>query len=99
MAIKTIGTKKNRSMTLAFSELELNRMRWRSRRGMLELDLLLLPFYDEEFDALGEDEQQAFVRILEQDDPDLLLWFSRMGKSDDFGMQALVGEILVRVQP
>lgn len=84
---------------MTFSELELNRMRWRSRRGMLELDLLLLPFFDEEFRQLPESEQQAFLHLLEQDDPDLLLWFSRKGKSEDVELQQLVDKILDRVQP
>ena len=66
---------------------------------MLELDLLLLPFFDEVFRQLPEDEQSAFVRLLEQDDPDLLQWFSRKGESDDPALQALVEEILRRVQP
>ena len=84
---------------MTFSELELNRMRWRSRRGMLELDLLLQPFFDEMFRQLLEAEQQAFLRLLEQDDPDLLLWFSRKGESEDVEMQRLVEKILDRVQP
>jgi len=84
---------------LTFSELELNRMRWRSRRGMLELDLLLLPFFDEAFRQLPASEQQAFLRLLEQDDPDLLLWFSRKGESEDVELQQLVDKILDRVQP
>lgn len=56
---------------------ELNRLRWRSRRGLLELDLLLLPFYDEMYSELEADQQQTFVDMLEEDDPDLLMWFSR----------------------
>ena len=79
--------------------MEVNRLRWRSRRGMLELDLLLLPFFDEVFRDLPDSEQQSFVRLLEQDDPDLLEWFSRNGESDDPELQALVEKILDRVQP
>lgn len=84
---------------LELSELEFNRLRWRSRRGMLELDLLLLPFFDEVFSELESDEQQAFIKLLEQDDPDLLEWFSRKGESDDPALAALVEKILDRVQP
>lgn len=84
---------------LELSELELNRLRWRSRRGMLELDLLLLPFYDEVFADLTSDEQRAFIKLLEQDDPDLWQWFSRKGESDDPELAALVEKILDRVQP
>ena len=84
---------------LELSELEFNRLRWRSRRGMLELDLLLLPFFDEVFSELESGEQQAFIKLLEQDDPDLLEWFSRKGESDDPALAALVEKILDRVQP
>ena len=84
---------------LELSELEFNRLRWRSRRGMLELDLLLLPFFDEVFAELESDEQQAFIKLLEQDDPDLWDWFSRKSESDDPELAALVQRILNRVQP
>ena len=84
---------------MALSELELNRLRWRSRRGMLELDLLLLPFFDEMFRDLPDAEQQDFINLLEQDDPDLLQWFSRNGSPTDPRLNALVEKILDRVQP
>jgi|TARA_B110000483_G_scaffold115364_1_gene140001 antitoxin CptB len=84
---------------LELSELEFNRLRWRSRRGMLELDLLLLPFFDEVFAELESDEQQAFIKLLEQEDPILWDWFSRKSESDDPELAALVERILDRVQP
>ena len=82
-----------------FSEMELNRLRWRSRRGMLELDLLLQPFFDEEFRGLSPDVQKAFVKLLEEDDPDLLMWFSQKGEPEDSELCSLVNLILERVQP
>ena len=81
------------------NEAELNRLRWGSRRGMLELDLLLLPFFEEVFLQLTESEQAVFVKLLEQDDPDLLQWFSRKGTSNDPELAQLVEKILDRVQP
>ena len=77
----------------------LNRLRWRSRRGLLELDLLLLPFYDEMYSELEADQQQTFVDMLEEDDPDLLMWFSRKAVPENKQMAALVEIILNRVQP
>lgn len=74
-------------------------MRWRSRRGMLELDLLLLPFFDEVFRDLPYQNQLTFVKLLEQDDPDLLMWFSNKAVPDDQDMADLVQMILKRVQP
>ena len=80
-------------------ELNQQKIFWHSRRGMLELDLLLLPFFDEVFSELETGEQQAFIKLLEQDDPDLWEWFSRKGESDDPALAALVEKILDRVQP
>ncbi len=66
---------------------------------MLELDLLLLPFFDEVFRELPEAEQLVFIKLLEQDDPDLLQWFSRKGVPEEDDLAALVERILKRVQP
>ena len=76
-----------------------NRLRWRSRRGMRELDLLLVPFVDEAFDGLSAATQDVYVRLLEQDDPDLFFWFSEKGVPEDPELAALVRHILDRVQP
>ena len=36
------------------------RLRWGCRRGMLELDMLLLPFFDEHYLNMTEKEKQSF---------------------------------------
>lgn len=74
------------------------KLRWRSRRGMLELDLLLLPFVEEVYQDLSKAEQQAYAKLLEQDDPDLLRWFSRQSLPVDDDLRRLVTMILERVQ-
>lgn len=51
-----------------------NRVQWACRRGMLELDLLLLPFVEKHYTALPQDEQSAFIRLLEASDPNLFSW-------------------------
>ena len=51
-----------------------NRLRWRSRRGMLELELLLKPFVERllpELDAAGVD---AFSLLLDAEDWDIFNW-------------------------
>ena len=79
--------------------LELNRLRWRCRRGMLELDLLLGPFFEAAYLSLDEQVQLSFRRLLEQEDPELLEWFSQKSRSADPELAALVDMILQRVQP
>ncbi len=66
---------------------------------MLELDLLLLPFFDEVYLTLPAHQQQAFEKLLDEDDPDLLQWFSQKGTPEDPELAELVAMILKRVQP
>lgn len=52
------------------------RLRWRCRRGMKELDVLLGRFLEHRYDEVDETHQAAFAALLEQQDPsiaDLLL--------------------------
>ena len=43
---------------------ELNRLFWHSRRGMLELDVLLVPFTQEVYPTLNETDRELYVRLL-----------------------------------
>ncbi|WP_050762834.1 succinate dehydrogenase assembly factor 2 [Reinekea blandensis] len=50
------------------------RVKWACRRGMLELDVIIMPFFEERFDELSEQQQQDFINLLTCDDPDLFTW-------------------------
>lgn len=52
----------------------INRLRWQCRRGMRELDLLLLQFLDNGYAKLDKAAAQAFIRLLECPDALLLEW-------------------------
>ena len=52
----------------------LERARWRSRRGLLELELLLKPFVEGGFEALPEPLKQDYERLLDHDDMDAHEW-------------------------
>jgi antitoxin CptB len=45
------------------------RLRWRCRRGMKELDILLTRYLDERYGAAPAGEQEAFRHLLESQDP------------------------------
>ena len=45
-----------------------NRLMWASRRGMLELDLILQPFVENTYDSIGEYDQLRLYALLEPDD-------------------------------
>lgn len=48
------------------------KIRWKCHRGMLELDLILLSFFDEKFSKLSNELQQEFQEMLKLTDPELL---------------------------
>ena len=54
------------------SEVEKKRQRWRSRRGLLELDLVITRFLAQHYDALTPDQFAAYVELLDWPDNDLL---------------------------
>lgn len=51
------------------------RVRWHSRRGLLELDLVFVPFAEQHFQGLPEADQDAYVKLLTCEDQDLLAWW------------------------
>ena len=59
---------------------EWNRAKWASRRGLLELDLLLAPFVNEAFNALDDDLKSDYRELLFEDDQDLMEWI--MGRTE-----------------
>ncbi|NOZ37428.1 MAG: succinate dehydrogenase assembly factor 2 [Gammaproteobacteria bacterium] len=61
------------------SEQELARLRWQCRRGMLELDAMLISFLDKGFLQLTDKEKAAFYILLNYPDQFLLEYL--MGRS------------------
>lgn len=53
-------------------DLELRRLRWRARRGLLENDVLLGRYFDRHPGALDADQVTALAVLLELPDNDLL---------------------------
>jgi antitoxin CptB len=51
------------------SDRELGRLRWRCRRGMKELDLLLTRYVEEHYPGAPAAAQRAFRELLEAPDP------------------------------
>lgn len=62
---------------------ELRRLRWRCRRGMLELDILLQRFLDQGYTRLDEHQRQAFNDLLELPDNTLLAYLNKQEQPED----------------
>ena len=58
---------------------DINRMRWASRRGLLELDLFLAQFVDQRYGGLPPEMKSMYREILEAPDQYLLEWL--MGRA------------------
>ncbi|MDA0830010.1 MAG: succinate dehydrogenase assembly factor 2 [Proteobacteria bacterium] len=67
---------------------DMDRLRWSCRRGLLELDLVLQRFLNEEYPLLGAEQRETFNRLLRLQDNDLLdLAMGRADTSDkEFGV-------------
>ena len=66
------------------------RIHWACRRGMRELDISIMPFFEHEYDSLSDDEKRIFIRLLECDDPDLFNWLMNHGKPADAELEMMV---------
>jgi antitoxin CptB len=54
---------------MAGEEQEIGRLRWRCRRGMRELDVLLTRYVEEHYARASREHQEAFRMLLESPDP------------------------------
>ncbi len=72
---------------------DFNRMRWASRRGLLELDLLLAPFVEAQYRDLDDQQKQDFRRLVEEQDQDILNWIMGREPVKDSVLSAIVASI------
>ncbi|AXE30709.1 succinate dehydrogenase assembly factor 2 [Chromobacterium phragmitis] len=74
----------------AYDPIELKRIRWRSRRGLLELDLVLEKFFAGPFDQLAPAQIDAYRRLLDLPDTDFLDVVNGKADLDDPELMAIV---------
>ncbi len=55
-----------------------SRLIWRCRRGIKEMDIIFQDFINHSYDQLTDDKKNAFSRLLDEQDLDILNWI--MGK-------------------
>jgi antitoxin CptB len=76
------------------TEPDYKRLYWASRRGMLELDLVLMPFAERRLRELGAEDQQRYIRLLECEDTELFAWFLQRQRPQDPELAAIVDVVL-----
>lgn len=67
-----------------------HRLFWASRRGMLELDLILQPFVEQIYPNLAPEDQLLYQQLLECEDQDLFAWFLGRKQPQDEGLRRIV---------
>nr|WP_305890948.1 succinate dehydrogenase assembly factor 2 [Methylomonas sp. WSC-7] len=72
-------------------------MRWRCRRGTLELDLMLLRYLENRYLAAELSEQQTFLRMLELEDTELMRYLMGEQLPNDESLKNLV--LAIRALP
>ncbi|WP_428610656.1 succinate dehydrogenase assembly factor 2 [Sedimenticola sp.] len=74
----------------------LGQLRWQCRRGMLELDYVLLGFLDRHFESLPIEDKHLFVRMLDFEDQLLLDWVMGNVVPSDNNIRRLVALMQTR---
>lgn len=77
-------------MTHPIQQDEYARIKWACRRGMLELDLILIPFFENNFAMLTQEQKQAFIALLGQPDPDIFNWLMGYAVPEPFELKEIV---------
>jgi len=72
---------------------ELRRLRWKSRRGMRELDQLFGRYLDTVWRDDSEQQRGVFLRLLDCEDDKLWHWFMGHETPSDVELTALVQRI------
>lgn len=84
----------NRIENKTVEEEKLKRLLWHSRRGMLELDLVLMPFLEKHFANVSEADQALYEELLECEDQDLFKWFLGKEQPEDEKLRHIVNVII-----
>lgn len=81
------------------SDAALARARWRCRRGLLELDLLLQRFVDHHYADLPDTERRAFEQLLAFPDAELLALLQGGDGPDNTELAGIVATVRRHAQP
>jgi len=72
----------------------LSELRWHCRRGMRELDVLLMRYMDREYVAATPEQQAAFETLLSLQDPEILALLTGRAVAEDVPLQDVVQRLL-----
>ena len=71
-----------------------SKLKWQCRRGMRELDDLLIAYANERYDAAGADEKAAFEALLCLPDPEIAAYLLKRQDPEQHQISHVVQQIL-----
>ncbi len=80
-------------------ETEVKRLYWHSRRGMWELDQLLVPFVEERYLQLDEADRERYRLLLDCEDQDIFGWCMRRAEPDSADLKRIIELVLEHARP
>ena len=72
---------------------DLARLRWRCRRGMRELDVLLLRYLDQAWSQVSNGERDAFAQLIDLPDPELFGYLVGRAEPAEDTLRAVIDAI------
>lgn len=76
-----------------FDETAKRRIRFLTRRGLLELDIVLGRFMEKEFQHLSDEELSVFLELLDLPDPEFLALVNEKEETENPNFQRLLNKI------
>lgn len=73
------------------------RLAWQCRRGIKEVEVLLVPFFEQHFQQLSPEDQLLFERFLDEQDVDMFEWFTKRTLPEQPDLARIVNMVLFGV--
>lgn len=71
-----------------------SRIKWQCRRGMRELDDLLMAYVEQRYDDADDNEKAAFEALLALPDPDLVAYLLKKQQPDSAPIADVISRVL-----
>lgn len=84
---------------MSASHINPDQLRWRCRRGMRELDSVLLGFLEREFDQLDDLQKSAFAEVLSLPDPEVYGYLAERSVPEDPAIAHIFERIRTSIRP
>ncbi|NJN46176.1 MAG: succinate dehydrogenase assembly factor 2 [Candidatus Competibacteraceae bacterium] len=78
---------------------ELSRLRWRCRRGMKELDIVMLAYLERHYETASVDDQRIFEELLDLQDPQLYAYLLGRETPADAAVADVVNQLRTILSP